>query len=477
MDKSALPSEKKTLLFKQPWKHIGWACFYAWALGTVYTPNIVESTATFDQYIAKRLLFACAMAIAYASLFLLRRARGEFRLKPIIALVTGLGGALGTALFFMPFDGDASYAVWGVGCVLVGVCYVMNMTVMNSCLVEGGPQAAEVRLPVSLLMAFALYYALALMPSLAAHLLMCSLLPIGSIVYYFIAKRKNARRSTVSRPVEAGAKLEMRFLAYIAAYCFAFGAVLGCVAFPSFAKGAPFNMLVALGALTMIPVIALMGFLSRPVQWVQRIDLAARFFFIFGLAGLLAFGVLPLPLFNMNVFAAYVAIDLVMWYLNVALVSRSNHDPFYAVARAGMVQWGAISLGLLAALGHTGALGISGSIGFSALVFGALAVFLVVCLFVFPADCTLRLAAAKIEGASGESLEERCLFLSEQFGLSKRESEVFALLARGRSASFVSTELCISESTVKSHRSSIYGKLGVKSKQALLDMIEDEGAD
>ena len=58
--------------------------------------------------------------------------------------------------------------------------------------------------------------------------------------------------------------------------------------------------------------------------------------------------------------------------------------------------------------------------------------------------------------------------------LSRRETDVFALIARGRSVPFIAEALVISENTVRSHARRIYDKLGVYSKQELLNMVEGE---
>ena len=58
--------------------------------------------------------------------------------------------------------------------------------------------------------------------------------------------------------------------------------------------------------------------------------------------------------------------------------------------------------------------------------------------------------------------------------LSRRETDVFALIARGRSVPFIAEALVISENTVRSHARRIYDKLGVHSKQELLNMVEGE---
>lgn len=62
--------------------------------------------------------------------------------------------------------------------------------------------------------------------------------------------------------------------------------------------------------------------------------------------------------------------------------------------------------------------------------------------------------------------------LSNQAGLTKRESEVFRLLAEGRSLPYVQEKLFISEGTARTHIKHIYTKLDVHSKQEMLDKIE-----
>ncbi len=66
----------------------------------------------------------------------------------------------------------------------------------------------------------------------------------------------------------------------------------------------------------------------------------------------------------------------------------------------------------------------------------------------------------------------RCSDLSNRFGLTKREHEIFTMLARGRNARFIMEEFVLSRNTVKSHIKHIYTKLGVHSQQELIDLVE-----
>lgn len=62
--------------------------------------------------------------------------------------------------------------------------------------------------------------------------------------------------------------------------------------------------------------------------------------------------------------------------------------------------------------------------------------------------------------------------LAEQWGLSKREKEIVVEFSTGRSARAIADLYLISEHTVKTHLKRAYAKLGIHSRQELLDLIE-----
>ena len=65
-----------------------------------------------------------------------------------------------------------------------------------------------------------------------------------------------------------------------------------------------------------------------------------------------------------------------------------------------------------------------------------------------------------------------CEQICDEFRLSSRERDVFALMAKGRNAEYVQNALFISGHTAKTHISNIYKKLDIHSVQELLDMVE-----
>ena len=63
--------------------------------------------------------------------------------------------------------------------------------------------------------------------------------------------------------------------------------------------------------------------------------------------------------------------------------------------------------------------------------------------------------------------------MAQAAGLSPRESEVLALICTGYSARHASERLGISESTVVSHITHIYQKVGVANRQELIARVEE----
>lgn len=114
-------------------------------------------------------------------------------------------------------------------------------------------------------------------------------------------------------------------------------------------------------------------------------------------------------------------------------------------------------------------------------VLSAWAVFamLLVALFVFgdrTATTGWGYAKPGDEGREGIDPTAAATRLANQAGLSPREAEVFALLAHGRTRSYIGNELSIGEETVKSHVKGIYRKMDLHSQQDAIDLLDRECA-
>ena len=74
-----------------------------------------------------------------------------------------------------------------------------------------------------------------------------------------------------------------------------------------------------------------------------------------------------------------------------------------------------------------------------------------------------------------QRFRDRCDAIAAEYKLSRRETEVFYLFARGRSSSRIADDLYVSSGTVSTHLRNIYRKLDVHSRQELLDLVEGAG--
>lgn len=66
-----------------------------------------------------------------------------------------------------------------------------------------------------------------------------------------------------------------------------------------------------------------------------------------------------------------------------------------------------------------------------------------------------------------------CEEIARTSGLTQRETEVMALLAKGRDLGYISEELVLARNTVKGYMKKVYAKMDVHTKQELIDKVED----
>ena len=93
---------------------------------------------------------------------------------------------------------------------------------------------------------------------------------------------------------------------------------------------------------------------------------------------------------------------------------------------------------------------------------------------------SIRATLEGIEDASVEvvpppsdaTVEDHCREIGERFGLTAREQEVFALLARGRNSPFIQEALGISYNTARTRVRHIYEKCGFHTQQELIDTVD-----
>ena len=70
-------------------------------------------------------------------------------------------------------------------------------------------------------------------------------------------------------------------------------------------------------------------------------------------------------------------------------------------------------------------------------------------------------------------IHRRCDEIAAAAALSPRESDVLYYLGRGYNHTYIAKKLYISENTVRTHVRHIYGKLGISSREELIDLVDE----
>lgn len=85
------------------------------------------------------------------------------------------------------------------------------------------------------------------------------------------------------------------------------------------------------------------------------------------------------------------------------------------------------------------------------------------------------LGVACADGMVGEddgTITKRCGALGALYGLTLSETRILVQVGRGRSARYIADDMGISFNTVRTHIRHVYEKMGIHSKQELIDLIE-----
>ena len=159
---------------------------------------------------------------------------------------------------------------------------------------------------------------------------------------------------------------------------------------------------------------------------------------------------------------------------------RFKVQPIYACARVLMPwAWGAL-LGLIASIAEqvlSAAMGDTTIVVFPMLIVVLLSISTAVApygidMLTMPIEPDEEAEETEDESHSMHAWKSACDQLAKENGLTPREVDVFMLLAKGRNAKVIERELFISVYTIKGHNNNIYRKLGVRSQQELIDLVE-----
>lgn len=163
------------------------------------------------------------------------------------------------------------------------------------------------------------------------------------------------------------------------------------------------------------------------------------------------------------------SIVMMMWCITAARQWQMSLTEVYALF--GAITYGSRLIGQWLASAIS-----SSSLSHETQIFASVAILLYGCslvMFVLARRSGTRAAEAEIPAATSgvDVLHEACQQLSQEYGLSARQSEVLDLLVHGYDVPSAAKKLFISENTVRTHMKKIYTLMSVHSKQEIIDVV------
>ncbi len=310
--------------------------------------------------------------------------------------------------------------------------------------------------------------------------------PVGLVLLWTFARPAFERLNAGSTPAELSITNPLSFLPLTSrmfAIVILFHAALGfSVTFGGKSAAAFPGTLIALAFFLGLLVVTL-------VRGVRSIDWLYGVAYLFALAGVLLVPALSMgegDLTGLCSIACEVSASLfalVLWYMVARIGARSLAGALPVMCMVRSARGAGLALGLISGAAATELGDIDGM--WIALFVAAMAFVFAAYNFMFTRsfsfDDTVRgvhpldepqAAPEAVGQAEGTRLEDACAALAAECKLTARESEVLALLARGRNAAYIQDELCLTRNTVKSYVADVYRKMGVHSHQELIDLVE-----
>lgn len=164
---------------------------------------------------------------------------------------------------------------------------------------------------------------------------------------------------------------------------------------------------------------------------------------------------------------SFAVVSLCIWS-NMASAVRSVPVSARLVFPAGFLLFALCFAAGLAVIGMVGTHGRT-------LCLVMLAVYLALMAVSFALDSREEKAALVAERPAGDTrsyIHRRCDEIAKAAGLSPRECDVLYYLGRGYNHTYIAKKLYISENTVRTHVRHIYGKLGISSREELIDLVD-----
>lgn len=252
----------------------------------------------------------------------------------------------------------------------------------------------------------------------------------------------------------------------------------------------PFEMVGGSGSFSLVIVGAIFLAISFFIKDRMNVSLVYRLSLPIMIAGLIAMALLFEQRTYFSVLATsigYELFDILSWVLFGEISRRigRNAAPYVFGLGVAFTFTGMAAGYVLSAVLNP--LVVSGAVRIGSVALIAILCLVVIAFLVLPESAIASMTAIKMPGKKTEApkpetaiesepaitLEEKCSGIARECGLTPREEEVLAFLARGRTLTIVARDLHIAKNTARTHIEKIYQKTGIHKQQELIDFIEE----
>lgn len=457
---------------KRPWELFGFGMQYLWMISVLFTPSVYSFAVVTGWSWMVRSAFLLAIALGYLLFFLLRKHFSGGKMGKGLIIGAGAGGTIATLLVAFPFSPSFAPLTLLVASLLVAVANPVAMLGGNKLWANYRPEHAMMHIAPSVpLAALGALIVLFLPPVLG--IVLVSLCPLcGNLILAF-SKAGKSRAGSFRKTVFDVRQIS-RMTFFMACFAFAITCVLGF-----YMGDVQDGMIVESWKMIILVICAgiaafVIALRSSEIRFLIMLDRLCVPLAMMGLALLIVLNKDLMWIGVSFIFTGYVFADMFMWLFTADLVVRQQKNAFSTLAKSCAIQWTGLTLGFAvgcAAAGYfTPALALSSTI----IVAVCIIVLTLSRLIVFNQHVSVMLIEARTNDDIGNMMEESLAFIAERYALSQRETQVFMMMARGRSVPYIGNTLVLSESTVKTHARNIYRKLGVENRQEFLDTVEKE---
>lgn len=461
---------------------IGFGLYWSWVDCALFMPILYDPSVIDALQLPLLHLLVMAVAVSLSALVLAARKTVSLLSRRIIAIFSILcfagNGILVVAGSYYSVPAVIAAAVaCGLG---MGIGALSWGYLVSSYHVEG----ASVCIPGTFVAAVLFGLVVNVTIPVASRIIVM-LLPVASGLFLLLALRAKGSERSVAAGREQdceGARLNGRaslldevpahFLVILFLFCAAFGIMQYLLVLPHDEANSIIGSNIAVRGL--ISLVVLIGF--GIFSW--KPDVAYKIGLLLITAGFLAAPFTKSISFSsVVVMAGYTCFDMMGWIVVAALAARYRTDAPRIIA-----------LARVAALGGVLAGGIAGTLLVSwawsddanmAITMTAVAYLLVAAaiLLLYNGSSSvwglMRKETVSIE-AMQQATDESIRDLAARYRLTPREAEVLGLFVSGRSIPWIAEKLGVSEGTARSHTRHIYEKIGVHSRQELLDRVQEE---